>query len=117
MPLRCYQPVGNQGRLFCGAPAVLMRESVGYNGPGYFCEKHAREQDEPIPAERVFRRVQIIAEVLLAGASFVQSQAELDALARMTAALESVGGIVGIQTVSSQIGRLVARNGATVHER
>jgi len=95
----------------------MMREAHGWNGRGYFCDKHKRPDDEPIPLERVYRRVQIVAEVLIAGASFVQGPAELDALARMTAAVESVGGIVGIQTVSSQIGRLVPRTAPTVHER
>lgn len=105
VPLRCHEPFGNIGRAFCGAPAVAMRPLNGWHAPGYFCEKHARPDDQPIPPERVYRRVQLVAEILLAGASFQPGPAELDALSRTITAIESVGGIVNLLQVSSQIGR------------
>lgn len=105
IPLRCCQDFGNSGRAFCGAPAVSMRPANGSTLPRYFCEKHARPSDLEIPAERHFRRVQIIIEVLVAGTTAAPGLAELDALSRTISAIESIGGICNLFQVTSQIGR------------
>jgi hypothetical protein len=77
--------------------------------PGYFCGWHRASTDEPIAANGQFRRVSVTVQVLLAGASWMPREAENEAVERLRAAVERVGGVSSLVSATSHVVRWARR--------
>lgn len=104
-PMRCFHTVDEFAKRICGARAHWTRSHPGRISPEYFCERHRVPGDEPLPLSLTFRRITIVAEIVLAGASGLQSQAQVEALERVELAVRGAGGLLNLHTVTSVIGR------------
>lgn len=104
-PLRCAHVVENPDRNFCGAPAVYMRAASADEGFRFWCADHRETTDVPIAGELAIRVVTLNVEILFAGVVPFPRIAQLEALTRLTQAVEAVGGLVNLHGASSQLGR------------
>lgn len=113
-PLRCFEIVDLRTGARCGELAVWSRPTNGARPLGYFCSAHSFPTDEPIQDDAPFRRVGITLDVLFAGVSWDRSKAHAEAVERLEAAVQALGGVINLQTCRSQVGRIgpVPRAGA-----
>jgi hypothetical protein len=104
-PLRCcYRDVGRPGG-FCGDLAVAKRPGSLYFAPLYFCGVHRLPADVPIAGERVFRRVRLSLDVLLAAIDPAAPVAQAEALERLELAVKALGGEMDVLRVTSSFVR------------
>lgn len=91
--------------------------------PAYFCDAHRSASDVPLPSSGVIRRVSVQVQVLFAGASWVPTEAEREAVARLEQAVDRAGGLLSLSSVSSSVGQFAtetaqgAENGVRVRRR
>ncbi len=104
-PIRCFHRRDDPAGAACGAVATWLR--VGKTGveTGFFCDNHREDDDTPIPAVPLCRRVSVTLEVLISGTSFAPALAQAEAVALLEGAVGSVGGVVSLHAVHSTIGR------------
>lgn len=102
--LRCFHQVGIRQPLTCGKPATWQGPLLPRGLRAYVCDDHRTALDAPIGGVLIFRRIGLVFDVLFAGTHVVQQTAEVEALARMEAAVEAIGGYINLQSVRSEIG-------------
>lgn len=104
-PLRCGFPVDPLNFAFCGELAYWQRPGGEFDPVRFFCQKHRLAGDEPIPEYTMFRRITLTIDVVFAGVTLRQREAELEAFGRLQALLEAHGGLVNLHQVRSDVGR------------
>ena len=102
---RCFEPVENCEPRACAAPATWRRMDGPTRIIGYYCDQHHQSGDEPIITPELVRRVSVTAQILFSGTSFHPSAAQLEAVARLERAVESIGGLLSLHAVTSAVGR------------
>ena len=100
-PIRCYAQLGSSRYAICGELARWRRPGVHWFDDRFFCDEHREPSDVAIAGELAVRRVRVEVEVFLAGASRDAPFAQSEALARLKAAVEQVGGVIDVQRVRS----------------
>ncbi len=103
--LRCFHREDLGDRRPCGRPARFVRFANRATTPEYFCDRHHAATDQMVTGEQLVRRVSVTACVLFCGTSFQPTLAQAEALRQFEEAVEHAGGLVSLDTVSSQIGR------------
>lgn len=93
-PLRCGHRDRKLGSQFCARPAVSFRSGSPWELPEYHCARHAGGTDVPLPLERVFRRVRLMAHVDFAAVSARVTLAESEAMSRLERAVIDAGGLL-----------------------
>lgn len=108
--LRCYSMQGGSKRLPCGRLAYWMRSSALPHDVMFLCDACREAGDVPVAEDAPFRRVTLMLEIHLAGASRSVGAAHTEAVTRAEEALQSLGGMVTVASVTSQVGRLAGRD-------
>lgn len=101
--MRCYFRHGNLDRPICGELARWERPGRDWFAAEYFCDAHRGPADIGIPGEHVLRRVRINVDVLLAGCAVNAPLAHVEALAKLEAAVRSVGGCLDVNHIGSHV--------------
>lgn len=105
-PFRCYFRYQEPERGLCAAPATKERPGLGPFHCGFYCELHARDGDKPILAPTTIRRVSLQVEVLLTAVSWDQTTSQAEAVRSLELAVEAVGGVLSLASVTSLIGHV-----------
>lgn len=103
-PMRCCHFDQKSVSHICGRIATHRSSQPTPQTTGFFCEHHKRDTDVPITGPRLFRRVSFQLEVQLAGVSPIPAMAQAEALGRLEAAIEQLGGVLGVKAASSVVG-------------
>jgi hypothetical protein len=89
-----------------------MRRGNAWFSDTFHCDEHAEATDSPVAGDFVIRRARVTCDVLLAGVDERQGAAQVEAVARLAAAVAAAGGVLDVKMVTSQIGRYPAYSGA-----
>jgi hypothetical protein len=102
-PPRCfYRGIDRCGPV-CGRLATHMRRGRDWFSTEYVCELHVAPGDVEIPAERVFRRVRVWADIYFAGALQSAPMSHTECVARLETAVRDIGGALEVNDVRSDI--------------
>jgi hypothetical protein len=107
-PARCYQEVGGSELAICGRIAKWKRPGSAFFEDEYFCDEHHNSGDVLITGAHAIRRVRLSVDVLLAGVNTAAPIAQTEAVARIEAAVRTIGGVLDIHGVRSSIVRYAA---------
>lgn len=107
-PLRCFGLRKDQPGVPCARPAIWQRRAVHGFEPAYFCDDCRQPTDEPIAETPVFRRVQVMCEVLFSGTSLLERTALREAVGQLERAVEAAGGVLNVHDYRSAVGRHAA---------
>lgn len=102
-PPRCFSRGIDRCGPVCGELATHMRRGRDWFSTEYVCDRHSAPGDEPIPAERVFRRVRVWADIYFAGALTSAPMSHTEAVARLELAVRQAGGALDVTDVRSDI--------------
>lgn len=111
VPPRCFHRSNPSDLAGCGELAAWLRPSNSGFPAGYYCDQHRSPSDEPIGEAYLFSRVDVIAEIVIAGVDFAARPAMSEALDRIGAAVASIGGVFSLVDISANITR-APRQGA-----
>lgn len=103
-PPRCCTPEKSRAAGICGELATRRRPGNRWFADTFHCNEHAHETDVSIAGDFALRRVRLTCEVLLAGIDVNDPIARAEAVARLEAAVQGVGGILDLREVSSAVG-------------
>jgi len=109
IPFRCCELRKGAALRFCGEIAGFVRPGVGLRGDLFFCELHRQNGDEPIPAGQLFECVRLEIVVELAGITPGRHVSRSEAIATVEGALNRLGAVVDVGTVTSQTVRNAVR--------
>lgn len=113
--IRCFHRDPDRSPAACARQARWMRPGASSVPSGYFCDEHVSPGDVPIPATVIFRRVSVQLEVLFSATDFSPGMAQAEAVAALERAVERVGGVINLHTVTSVVGRYASP--APLYER
>ena len=102
VPLRCCEMRRGAGIRFCGEIASHVRPGTGLRGDLFFCELHALPSDRAIPVGQPFELVRLEIVVELAGVTPGATVARSEAVAAVERALNRMGALVDVASVSSR---------------
>lgn len=116
-PLRCYARRRDRPGLVCGERAIWVRPPTPGALPQYFCDAHRHPTDEPIPANPVYRRVHVNAEIIFAGVDLTIGGAEAEVLELIRLVIQKAGGQFSPLSARSLIGQHTPPSRAGVERR
>ena len=102
-PLRCCARLEQHPRRICGELARWKRPGNYWFATQFFCDAHRETSDLAIAGERIFRRVRITCDVLMAGVDVNPPIAQTEALARLEQAVQAAGGLLDVEAVRSSV--------------
>ena len=92
----------------CGLPGTKVVRGNWWFDDRVFCDEHAPETAETLPAELAVRRVHLVLDVYIAGTSGRAPEAQSEALERVVEALHGVGAVAEVSEIHSTYGRYPA---------
>lgn len=104
-PLRCFEHDRSDRHVICGDAAYWRRPGSHWFDDQYFCDVHREPFDVPIVGECVVRRVRVMVDVLLSGASMTAPFAQTEALRRLERAVAAAGGLLDVKGIHSAVVR------------
>lgn len=107
-PPRCFHREGSSPLPICGALAMWRRLGNQWFDDAFFCDAHRSDGCVLVAGPFAMRRVRIELAVLLAGVSAAAPTAQTEAMARLTAAVESAGGLLDVTGIRSTFGKYAA---------
>src|SRR4051794_21892577 len=102
-PPRCFYRGIERCSPVCGRLATHIRRGRDWISTEYVCELHVAPGDVEIPAERVFRRVRVWADIYFAGALQSAPMSHTECVARLETAVRDIGGALEVNDVRSDI--------------
>jgi|GEM_PF-3598146 len=107
-PPRCYHRLESPAGGICGELARWLRPGRDWFAVSYFCDAHRLDGDQLVPVEHVFRRVRVLADLLITGVATNAPLAQTEAVARLEAAIRAAGGVLDVHGVRSYMVRSAA---------
>lgn len=107
-PPRCFASPSCPPFQACGEIATVRRRGNQVFPDTFFCDKHRDETDVAIAGEFIVRRVRVTCGILMAGVEHDAGECQVEAVARLEAAVHAAGGVLCVDSVHSSIGRYPA---------